>query len=211
LRKRLALLKKNVHSQNSLFLAFSTYLLNAIFRLESIQSTVNQTKLIDISKGLNPMNLSEWFFEHLRASADGFVWGVQQVPEARRNLQPPGPLGEWTAARHVFHMVFYEQQVAIPSMHQWLGKPCPQEGEDEDTAWGQGNVDVDSLLGEFKKVRAEQVRLLASFDDLAWQSTRETIWGPVPLAWVVTKTYQHTAEHTSNVLRIALWWDAWMS
>ena len=35
----------------------------------------------------------------------------------------------------------------------------------------------------------------------------ETNWGPVPLFWVVSKTYQHTAEHISDLLRIALFWD----
>ena len=29
----------------------------------------------------------------------------------------------------------------------------------------------------------------------------------MPLRWVVAKTYQHTAEHTSDILRIVLYWD----
>ena len=36
------------------------------------------------------------------------------------------------------------------------------------------------------------------------------IWGPVTLSWVVSKTYQHTAEHTGDILRIALFWDSWL-
>ena len=156
------------------------------------------------------MNLSKWFHDQLQASADGFVWGAQQVPNARRNIRPPEALGEWTAARHIFHMVFYEQAIAFPSMQQWLGKPCPVEGIDEDTAWGEGSAEIESLLAEFKEIRNEQVQLLEQFDDLAWTSTCETIWGPVTLAWVVSKTYQHTAEHTSEILRLALFWDSWM-
>ena len=34
-----------------------------------------------------------------------------------------------------------------------------------------------------------------------------TGWGPIPLLWLVSKTYQHTNEHTSDVLRMALFWD----
>jgi len=156
------------------------------------------------------MNSSQWFHDQLQASADGFVWGAQQVPHARRNICPPEALGEWTAARHIFHMVFYEQNIALPTMQQWLGKPRPLEGIAEEVAWGEGRDNVEGLLAEFKKVRDEQVQLLAKFDELAWNSTRETIWGSVTLFWVVSKTYQHTAEHTGDILRIALFWDSWL-
>jgi len=157
------------------------------------------------------MNLSKWFHDQLQASADGFVWGAQQVPVARQNARPPEALGEWTAARHIFHMLFYEQFIALPSMQQWLGKALPDlENVDEDIAWGQADATFESLLADFKKVRTEQVELLAGFDEPAWNSTRETVWGPISLTWVVSKTYQHTAEHTSDILRIALFWDSWM-
>jgi len=156
------------------------------------------------------MNLSKWFYDQLQASADGFVWGAQQVPIARRNVRPPEALGEWTAARHIFHMVYYEQNIALPSMQQWLGKPLPVEGTEEDTAWSEGSDDFESLLAEFKKVRDEQIQLLEKFDEQAWNSSCETVWGPVKLSWVVSKTYQHTAEHMSDILRIALFWDSWL-
>jgi hypothetical protein len=49
------------------------------------------------------MDLSQWFQEQLQASAEGFIWSVLQVPEARRNLQPPIGLGEWSAARYTMN------------------------------------------------------------------------------------------------------------
>jgi len=156
------------------------------------------------------MNLSDWFHDQLQASADGFVWGARQVPNARRNERPPEALGEWTAARHIFHMGFYEQNIALPTMHQWLGKPLPLEGVAEGVAWGEGSDNVEGLLAGFTKVRDEQIQLLARFDDLTWNSTRHTIWGSVTLLWVVSKTFQHTAEHTGDILRIALFWDSWL-
>jgi len=158
------------------------------------------------------MNLSQWFHDQLQASADGFIWGARQVPGTRRLLQPPEGLGEWSATRHVFHMVFYEQTIALPSMQQWLGEGCPSlDGLDEDVAWVEGKDDFEGLLAEFHKVRTEQVALLPKFDDPTWNTTIETNWGPVTLAWVVSKTYQHTAEHTNDVLRIALFWDRYMA
>ncbi len=54
--------------------------------------------------------------------------------------------------------------------------------------------------------RAEQIKLLAQFGSTAWEATRKAAWGEVTLRWLVTKTYQHTAEHTHDVLRMALFW-----
>ncbi len=153
------------------------------------------------------MNLTEWFQRQLQASGEGFVWGAEQVPSGRRALQPPVRLGEWTAARHVFHMLFYEQTIALPSMQQWLGGPFPASADsDEEVAWSYENQDMDSLLARFKQVRAEQIALLPNFEKADWQATREAVWGPVTLLWVVSKTYQHTAEHAHDVMRLALFW-----
>ena len=66
-------------------------------------------------------------------------------------------------------MIFYEQNIALPSMQQWLGKPLPVKGEEEDIAWGEGSDNIDSLLAEFKKVRDEQIQLLVKFDEQAWE------------------------------------------
>ena len=154
------------------------------------------------------MNLAQWFRDQLQAGADGFVWGAEQVPTERRNLRPPEGLGEWTAARHVFHMVYYEQTIALPSVQQWLGAACPATDDlDEDATWVAGQDLVESLLAQFRKVRSEQLALFPQLSDSLWEATRESVWGPVTLRWVVSKTYQHTAEHTNNVWRIALFWD----
>ncbi|TMF47054.1 MAG: DinB family protein [Chloroflexi bacterium] len=154
------------------------------------------------------MDLSQWFNNQLNASAEGFIWAVDQVPVERRLVAPPAGLGEWNAARHVFHMLYYEQKIALPSMNQWLGRPFTlnEEEYDEDAAWGDGR-DIGEMLADFRTVRAEQIVLLPKFDEALWHETREAVWGDVTLKWVVTKTFQHTAEHTHDVLRMALFWD----
>jgi hypothetical protein len=154
------------------------------------------------------MDLSQWFNDQLKSSADGFVWSVEQVPSERRSVTPPAHLGEWNAARHVFHMLYYEQMIALPSMRQWLGEPfmLAEEDYNEEQAWGDGK-DLETMLADFRKVRAEQIVLLPNFDEPMWNQTLDTVWGKVPLKWVVTKTFQHTAEHTHDVLRMALFWD----
>jgi hypothetical protein len=154
------------------------------------------------------MDLSQWFNDQLKSSADGFVWAVEQVPVERRLVSPPAPLGEWNAARHVFHMLYYEQMIALPAMQQWLGEPFTLTGEDfnEDETWGDGK-NLETILADFRKIRAEQIVLLPQFAESMWNETRDTVWGKVTLQWVVTKTFQHTAEHTHDVLRMALFWD----
>lgn len=157
-------------------------------------------------------NLSQWFHEQLQASANGFVWGTEQVPEAHRYVQPPKGLGEWTVARHVFHLWYYEQIVALPSMQQWLDGSMPfLDDADEDLAWSQTQERVEDLLEKFRIVRMEQILLLSKFDEAAWNRTCDAVWGPVTLLWVISKTYQHTAEHISDVMRIGLFWDAFAS
>jgi hypothetical protein len=155
------------------------------------------------------MDLSEWFTRQLDASAEGFLWSIEQVPPRRRLVTPPAPLGEWNVARHLFHMVYYEQLIALPSMKLWLGVPfsLTDEEYDEDAAWGNGK-EIDPMMAEFRAVRAEQIVLLQEFSERLWEETRPTIWGDKTLKWVVTKTYQHTNEHTHDVLRMALFWDS---
>ena len=153
------------------------------------------------------MDLSAWFHSQLQASAEGFIWGVEQIPPERHYARPPRALGEWTAARHVFHMAYYERAIALPSMRQWLGEPRPcVDDADEDRAWNDGN-DLDSLVAQFWAGRREQIALLPRFDAALWEERREAICGPVTLRWVVSKTYQHTCEHSHDVLCLALFWD----
>ena len=155
---------------------------------------------------------SQWFQEQLQNSANGFVWGTEQVHEARRYTQPPKGLGEWTVARHVFHLWYYEQTIALPSMQQWLGGTIPfLDDTDEDLDWSKTEERVEDLLEKFRIVRAEQIALLPKFDDATWNVTREAVWGPVSLLWVVSKTYQHTAEHINDVMRIGLFWDSYLA
>jgi hypothetical protein len=87
------------------------------------------------------MDLTSWFTNQLNSGAEGFIWAVEQVPPERRLLAPPKLLGEWNAARHVFHMHYYEQNAVVPSMKIWLGQPLTfnEADFDEDAAWGDGN------------------------------------------------------------------------
>ncbi len=159
------------------------------------------------------MDLLQWFSGQLTSSAESYIWGIEQLSPEQRLIAPPSRFGEWSAARHVFHMYSYEQNVALPSMRIWLGELFPHEEHDyeedvrkENQAWNDGHHAFEALLEDFRTVRAEQVVLLQQFDENCWDQQQKTIWGDVTLKWVLMKTLQHTAEHTNDVLRMALFW-----
>lgn len=156
------------------------------------------------------MNTSEWFSYQLKASMDGFVWAVEQVPAERRNSTPPKKgLGEWNVAQHIFHMFHYERTLALPHMHHWLGGPLPSFDErSEDDAWEKEgrSTSIERLLQEFQQVRATQIELLPRFDETLWNEVRDSVWGERSIRWIVSKTFQHTADHTNTILCMALFW-----
>ena len=157
------------------------------------------------------MELSAWFRQLIQSSTDSFLWAVEQLPQERYYLAPRP--NRWPIARILYHLLYYEQRIALPSMQQWLDGPLPIVGSMEEDAareekdWhaGQGH-DMATMIADFRTVRAEQLELLTQFNEHAWQETRKAIWGSVSLTWVMTKTYQHTLEHTDEVLRAYLWW-----
>ncbi len=153
-----------------------------------------------------------WFRYQLRASADGFIWGVQQINSAYYRLLPPTPsyLGTWPPARHVWHVTEYERCLVLPSMHQWLGGKLPPEDvwPDDDATWlTVQEQSMDHFLAEFRAVREEQITLLDQLTAVEWTTSQATLWGSKPLAMIVTKTFQHTYEHGDTLLRMGLWWQ----
>lgn len=159
------------------------------------------------------MQSSQWFHQQLQASTEGFLWAVEQIPQERHSLRPKSD--KWSVARLIYHMVCYDQLIGLPTLHQWVGGPSPlagltgsAEGDAalEEAKWknGEGH-EVQAMIADLKKLRAEQLALIQQFLEPAWNEERDTIWGSVTLKWTVTKTYQHTLEHTDKILRSYLW------
>ncbi len=115
----------------------------------------------------------------------------------------------------MYHMVCYDQLIGLPTLRQWMGEPSPAdrltgsaEGDAarEELWWNNGEGrEMNAMLADFKKLRAEQFDVIQRFSEHVWNEERDALWGSVSLQWVVTKTYQHTLEHTSEILRAALW------
>ena len=161
------------------------------------------------------MNPQQWFTEQLHVGRNAFVWSAKQIPEDRRDTQPPAPeeLGEWSAQRHIHHMWNYEHNVAIPSMRLWLAEALtPEKYKEHLTAYvseegNENNYSYETILDLFTKGRDEQINMLAQFDDTHWEETQKAVWGEPTLHWVVSKTFQHTMEHGNTLMRLILFWD----
>jgi hypothetical protein len=157
------------------------------------------------------------FCDQLRRGLDDFEHALQQVPGDRLYLSPPpsegdGSLGDWPAARHVFHLDYYEHHIPIPILHTWLDEPYPlYEGPDEDAAWANAR-DIRHTLDSLRRAREWQIELIERVQPSMWDQAHELgRWGHVSLRWVTTKTIQHTHEHINDILKFALFWDQWES
>lgn len=160
------------------------------------------------------MQLSQWLHQQIQASTDGFLWAVEQIPPERHYLSPRPD--RWSVARIVYHLLRYDQYIGLPTMRQWTGEERSTAGLTgsaegdaalEEANWQQGEGhEMQSTLTALKALRADQLALMQQFPESAWSEERNALWGPVTLKWAVTKTYQHTLEHTDEILRFYLWW-----
>ena len=167
-------------------------------------------------------NYTQSFTNLLQTSGDTLQWAVQQVPVEQFYSVSPRKPESWSVARNVFHVQYYEEHVVLPCMRLWLSGESTERYKredatriaryrdyealagDEDMAWTQA-PDIDTLLARFQTFRSEQINLLLQFTPTVWEEKREAVWGEVTLRWVVTKTYQHTLEHSNDVLKHALY------
>ena len=166
---------------------------------------------LDATPGETGLGPTGWFANQLRTTAEGLVWGVRQMPSERLYASPPAPdkLGEWSAARHLFHVCYYERGVALPYLRYWLGGPYPTaEGYDEARDWGDGSGhDIEELLAQLQALRVEQISLLPPDDSPIWHEARDTVWGHWTLYRVISKSYQHSVQHMSDIQKIAMLWE----
>jgi hypothetical protein len=149
----------------------------------------------------------DFFRRQIEANTEVLAWAVTEVGEARLHTAPPALLGEWHAARHLFHLLYYEREVAVPSLRLWFGAAYPDFGGYNEAAAWDGAPHAEAALALMEGLRAEQLDMLAKAGDALWMEVRQTPWGERTLYWVVSKTLQHALEHTNNLLKIALLWE----
>lgn len=157
------------------------------------------------------MERSAWWYTQLQSSLEGFLWAIEQVPDERHFISRRPE--RWSVARITFHVGWYERHIALPAMRQWLGGPAlASTSQEEDAAreeqeWndGQGHTML-AMIKELRALRMEESAIAANTSPGLWDEDRPALWGEVSLHWIMTKTYQHTLEHTDEILRQYLWW-----
>jgi DinB superfamily len=168
------------------------------------------------------MDYMQSFTTLLQSSTDMLLWTVQQIPEDLFYTISPKRPERWPVARHVMHLQYNEGQVVLPCMRRWLDeeyaihykdaddKKIERYGayemlvHDEEIAWQQTPA-IATWQEKFREGRKAQIALLTQFAPAAWEETRETVWGQVTLRWAITKTYQHTLEHSNDILKYGLY------
>ncbi len=148
--------------------------------------------------------------ERLESTLKDLQWAVAQIPPEREGRCPPPALGDWSVRRILYHLWFYEHHIALPQMRYALGLQGPlHPGDvpDEDRSWPR-EVPAATWLDRLTEVRREALALVHSIPAEAWsRPISGTVWGTRTLAWIVTKTLQHTYEHMTTILQIALFWE----
>ncbi len=167
--------------------------------------------------------------ELLGTSLKSIDYTLSLIPKERFLLPPPHGkhpnaekgfktyFGEWSAARQLFHIVFYERNYAVPAMEHWLGEPHPQfdlifpDPGMEDIFWANtvpDELSALSLIQKLRSVRSEEILITEAVPETDFMDERLlTRLGKLSFVSIVMKTIQHTFEHGSELLKNALLWN----
>lgn len=165
----------------------------------------------------------DFFIDQLRSTTDALEWSFF-LDESKNTEIPPfdsfskrlfpenEPFGRyygtWSRTKLLFHLVHYEEHIALPSMKVWIGGEPPKEEDipKEEDFWTDESHHT-NLIQKLKKFRKEQVEVIKQLNDEQWDETKSTIWGERSIEWIVSKTIQHSFEHGNKMMRHGLFWE----
>lgn len=175
------------------------------------------------------MGSKELLMERLEETTRIVEWVILKIPQERILEAPPHGrhphsdkgfktyFGGWSAYRLLFHLTFYEEVYALPTMRHWLAEPHPEVDlifpnfDLEEAAWHEElerGPDLPALMERFRAVRQEQIRALERIPGGEWHRERaDTGLERVSADFAVTKTIQHALEHGDTLLRNVLYWE----
>lgn len=156
-----------------------------------------------------------WLQEQLEHSLEMLEGAWAALPEERQKALPPGRLARissWPAQLHLFHLYIYER-ITVDYAAYWSADGVAAseaeaaehirlwQGQEED--WTQLSA-AETLAGMTEK-RQELLSILAQASD--WDARYDVFWGEQNLRWIAAKCFQHTLEHTTTLLQLAIFWD----
>ena len=155
----------------------------------------------------------------LRDSIDTVIGAARMVPAACIHALMPGlPKDAWTVAMNLAHLVVYDEGISVPVLESLASGAdgttlirTDNEGWFYNDAVALSSQPLDALISRLEEARARQVDIVQSFSAVDWNRRWSPAFssglhgnGPHSPAWIATKSFQHTWEHGSAVLRAAL-------
>ena len=157
---------------------------------------------------------SAWIQEQLARSASMLEVAWAAIPAERLQATPPERLAwvsDWPAQRHLYHLYIYER-ITVDYAAFWLPDGAPlsvaQDAEHERLLSGQAadwqQLSAAETLAGWREHRQE---LLASLARATNWEARQPYWENQDLHTIAAECWQHTLEHTTTLLQLALFWD----
>lgn len=156
-----------------------------------------------------------WLQEQLAHSMTMLEGAWAALPEERRAMLPPGRLSQlstWSGQLHLYHLYIYER-ITVDYAAYWLAdgaRLTAAEDEEHGRLWMGQEKDWQQLsaaetLAGMRGQRQELLARLAQATD--WDARHDVFWGEQNLRWIAAKCFQHTLEHTTTLLQLAIFWD----
>ena len=150
-----------------------------------------------------------------RVLSDDTGRGLAALPEERWTALPQGRLAQlssWPAQLHLYHLYIYEK-ITVAYAGYWLAggaKLSDEESAAHIRLWQGQEQDWQQLGGAatmaaMSEQRQELLARLARAED--WDARHDVFWGEQNLRWIAAKGLQHTLEHTTTLLQLAIFWD----
>jgi len=152
------------------------------------------------------------YTSRLTFAGNEFIQVATQIPTGRHHVIPLPVFGEWSVARILFHMVWYETNVIWPLISNWGEQDTLSvDADDEAKAWQASQQAVPTLIVMLEDIHGKIVRHVGTLtvDQLAEEG--RTPWGQVQLGWVLLHLHQILLEYTSTLLSMVLYWDQYLA
>ena len=157
---------------------------------------------------------SAWLQEQLAHSVPMLVGAWAAIPAERRTQVPPERMAwvsRWPAQRHLYHLYIYER-ITVDYAAYWLAEGAPlSEAQDaehdhlltrQEEDWQK--LSAAETLAGWRYYRQELLARLARAKN--WEA-RQPYWDNQDLHTIAAECFQHTLEHTTTLLQLALFWD----
>lgn len=138
----------------------------------------------------------------LQLSVKGVDWAASLLKPWQH--EEPGP-GEWSAHRHVFHLLATEEHVFQARVAHALAEEAPRfepwDAEAHFAASYDRSVDIETLAEQFMAARGQTFETFRGLETPQWARTATWTDGRVvDVAWMAERALWHALDHFATLL-----------